>query len=64
MIFILKNNFGYLINFSVKMVDLLELQLVVQHHLLEECLQEEEEMVVTMEVEDTIQPLYHMRQSR
>ena len=46
------------------MVDLLELQLVVQHHLLEECLQEEEEIVVTMEVEDTIQPLYHMRQSR
>ena len=46
------------------MVDLLEQLLVAQHHLLEECLQEEEEMVVTMEVEDTIQHLDHMRQSR
>ena len=46
------------------MVDLLEQLLVVQHHLLEECPLEEEEIVVTMEVKDTIQPLCHMRQSR
>ena len=54
MIFILKNNFGYLINFSVKMVDLLEQLLVVQHHLLEECPLEEGDIVVTLEVEEKV----------